>query len=86
MKMMDGSLPSRLNRYAALRISSWMICELTSLPQLLLGIQELLDSPNENSPAQKEAYTLYVTARDQYLREVRKQATKYPPQVGGGDD
>ena len=27
---------------------------------MLLGIQELLDSPNENSPAQKEAYQLYV--------------------------
>jgi ubiquitin-protein ligase len=28
--------------------------------KILLGIQELLDSPNANSPAQKDAYQLYV--------------------------
>jgi ubiquitin-conjugating enzyme E2 I len=28
--------------------------------QILLGIQDLLDNPNPNSPAQAEAYTLFV--------------------------
>jgi len=56
-----------------------------TIKQILLGIQELLDSPNENSPAQKEAYQMYVTARDSYLKEIRKQAQHYPPQQDGGD-
>jgi ubiquitin-conjugating enzyme E2 I len=28
--------------------------------QILLGVQELLDSPNPNSPAQQDAYALFV--------------------------
>jgi ubiquitin-conjugating enzyme E2 I len=49
-----------------------------TVKQMLLGIQELLDSPNENSPAQKEAYQLYVTDRTKYFECVREQSTKYP--------
>ncbi len=54
--------------------------------EILLGVQELLDSPNENSPAQKDAYHMYVTSRDMYLKEVRRQAAAYPPQQDGGAD
>jgi len=31
--------------------------------QILLGVQELLDTPNEMSPAQKDAYHIYVYAQ-----------------------
>jgi len=31
-----------------------------NLTQLLLGIQDLLKNPNEKSPAQLDAYTVYV--------------------------
>eukprot|EP01123_Difflugia_compressa_P013825 TRINITY_DN6664_c0_g1_i1.p1 TRINITY_DN6664_c0_g1~~TRINITY_DN6664_c0_g1_i1.p1 ORF type:complete len:158 (-),score=18.98 TRINITY_DN6664_c0_g1_i1:71-544(-) len=49
-----------------------------TLKQILSGIQELLDSPNENSPAQKEAYQLYVTNKEAYFRQVKQQAQQYP--------
>jgi len=50
-----------------------------TVKQILLGIQDLLDNPNPNSPAQAEAYTLYVTNKSEYLRRVKNQALKYPP-------
>jgi hypothetical protein len=31
-----------------------------TIKQMLLGIQDLLDNPNPNSPAQREAYELFV--------------------------
>jgi len=49
-----------------------------TVKQLLLGIQELLDNPNENSPAQKDAYQLYVTDRNKYYQKVREQTVSYP--------
>lgn len=41
---------------------------------ILLGIQELLRTPNEKSPAQKEAYETYVKNREAYNKKVREQA------------
>ena len=38
------------------QVCGWLVL----IEQILLGIQELLDSPNENSPAQKEAYETYM--------------------------
>jgi ubiquitin-conjugating enzyme E2 I len=48
-----------------------------TVKQILLGIQDLLDNPNPNSPAQQEAYTLFVTNRTEYRKRVRQQAAKY---------
>eukprot|EP01120_Amphizonella_sp_Union-15-10_P013203 TRINITY_DN6100_c0_g1_i1.p1 TRINITY_DN6100_c0_g1~~TRINITY_DN6100_c0_g1_i1.p1 ORF type:complete len:154 (+),score=27.29 TRINITY_DN6100_c0_g1_i1:56-517(+) len=48
-----------------------------TVKQILLGIQELLDSPNENSPAQKEAYHLYVSDKTKYHQKVREQSQRY---------
>jgi len=48
-----------------------------TLKQILLGIQELLDTPNEQSPAQKEAYTIYMANKEAYYRQVRQQAQQY---------
>jgi ubiquitin-conjugating enzyme E2 I len=42
-----------------------------TVKEILLGIQTLLDEPNQNSPAQAEAYQLYRKDRDQYERKVR---------------
>ena len=41
---------------------------------ILLGIQELLGNPNEKSPAQKEAYEVYVKNKEEYKRRVKEQA------------
>jgi len=48
-----------------------------TLKQILLGIQELLDTPNEHSPAQKEAFTLYISNKEAYFRQIRQQAAQY---------
>jgi len=50
-----------------------------TVKQILLGIQDLLNNPNPNSPAQAEAYTLFVTNKPEYCRRVKNQALKYPP-------
>ena len=47
--------------------------------QILLGIQELLDSPNPRDPAQAEAYTAYMNNRDEYNRKVLEQARRFTP-------
>jgi ubiquitin-conjugating enzyme E2 I len=46
---------------------------------ILLGVRDLLDSPNEASPAQSDAYVLYTQQRTEYRRRVREQAGRYPP-------
>ncbi len=48
-----------------------------TVKQMLLGIQDLLDSPNVNSPAQSEAYNLCVQNKTEYKRRVKLEAAKY---------
>ena len=43
------------------------------------GIQDLLDNPNPKSPAQREAYEMYVSNRAEYRRRVKEEARKNPP-------
>ena len=50
-----------------------------SVKQVLMGIQELLDNPNEKSPAQSEAYAAYTSDRASYERRVKLEVKKYPP-------
>eukprot|EP00558_Chaetoceros_sp_UNC1202_P007097 CAMPEP_0197244050 /NCGR_PEP_ID=MMETSP1429-20130617/9289_1 /TAXON_ID=49237 /ORGANISM="Chaetoceros sp., Strain UNC1202" /LENGTH=159 /DNA_ID=CAMNT_0042704349 /DNA_START=37 /DNA_END=516 /DNA_ORIENTATION=+ len=50
-----------------------------TVKQMLLGIQDLLDSPNVNSPAQSEAYDLCVRDKAAYSRRVRVEAQKFTP-------
>eukprot|EP01119_Soliformovum_irregulare_P015299 TRINITY_DN4294_c0_g1_i1.p1 TRINITY_DN4294_c0_g1~~TRINITY_DN4294_c0_g1_i1.p1 ORF type:complete len:160 (-),score=34.90 TRINITY_DN4294_c0_g1_i1:45-524(-) len=50
-----------------------------SVKQILLGIQDLLNDPNPNSPAQAEAYTLFVTNQGEYTKRVKSQTSRYPP-------
>jgi ubiquitin-conjugating enzyme E2 I len=48
-----------------------------SMKQLVLGIQELLDNPNLDSPAQQEAFSNYRRDRDTYVRKVKEQAKRH---------
>ncbi len=50
-----------------------------TLKQVLIGIQDLLDDPNPNSPAQTEAYQLYMNNKTQYKLRVRQEAAKNRP-------
>jgi hypothetical protein len=52
-----------------------------TLKQILLGIQELLDTPNDKSPAQANAYEDFVRKRADYVKKVKAQAANYPPPV-----
>jgi len=47
---------------------------------MLLGIQDLLDTPNPNSPAQNEAYQLFTRDKTKYSERIRKEAAKNRPQ------
>ncbi|KAI6180174.1 UBC core domain-containing protein [Aphelenchoides besseyi] len=52
-----------------------------SIKQLLVGIQELLDNPNPEDPAQADAYQSYIQSREDYKKRVRKQATQFAQDV-----
>ncbi|KAL0042063.1 hypothetical protein WJX77_001974 [Trebouxia sp. C0004] len=47
--------------------------------QILLGIQDLLNDPNPNSPAQSDAYMLFTQRPAEYKRRVRAQTSAHPP-------
>ena len=49
-----------------------------NIKQILLGIQDLLDEPNPDSPAQSEAYNLYVRNRPAYRKRIQQEARKFP--------
>eukprot|EP01116_Phalansterium_solitarium_P024304 TRINITY_DN8877_c0_g1_i2.p1 TRINITY_DN8877_c0_g1~~TRINITY_DN8877_c0_g1_i2.p1 ORF type:complete len:159 (-),score=6.66 TRINITY_DN8877_c0_g1_i2:174-650(-) len=49
-----------------------------TVKQILQGVQELLDSPNANSPAQADAYHLFVANKTEYYKRVKQQSTQYP--------
>eukprot|EP01059_Diplonema_ambulator_P019958 TRINITY_DN3363_c0_g2_i3.p1 TRINITY_DN3363_c0_g2~~TRINITY_DN3363_c0_g2_i3.p1 ORF type:complete len:158 (+),score=50.94 TRINITY_DN3363_c0_g2_i3:1203-1676(+) len=51
-----------------------------TVKQILLAIQELLDTPNVKDPAQKEPYELLVKNRQAYEERVRKEAKKFKKQ------
>jgi ubiquitin-conjugating enzyme E2 I len=42
-----------------------------TIKQILLGIQDLLNDPNPESPAQAEAFNLFKKDRQAYERKVR---------------
>eukprot|EP01095_Lingulamoeba_sp_RSL-Kostka_P012516 TRINITY_DN4984_c0_g1_i1.p1 TRINITY_DN4984_c0_g1~~TRINITY_DN4984_c0_g1_i1.p1 ORF type:complete len:176 (+),score=60.55 TRINITY_DN4984_c0_g1_i1:50-529(+) len=48
-----------------------------TLKQILLGVQDLLDTPNPDSPAQREAYQSFVTNKSFYSEKILEQARKY---------
>lgn len=52
-----------------------------TIRQILLGIQELLDTPNLNSPAQTDAYKALKDTPKEYERRVRALRDKYGADV-----
>ncbi|KAJ3367876.1 E2 SUMO-conjugating protein ubc9 [Allomyces arbusculus] len=50
-----------------------------SIKQILLGVQDLLNDPNQASPAQADAYQLYKKDRAAYERRVRAIAKENTP-------
>mmetsp|Transcript_193 Transcript_193/g.711 ORF Transcript_193/g.711 Transcript_193/m.711 type:complete len:160 (-) Transcript_193:79-558(-) len=50
-----------------------------TIKQMLLGIQDLLDTPNPNSPAQTDAYQLFVRDRAAYSKRIREEARNNTP-------
>jgi ubiquitin-conjugating enzyme E2 I len=45
---------------------------------MLLGIQDLLNNPNPNSPAQSEAHNLFMKNKAQYAKRVKEEVRKNP--------
>ena len=50
-----------------------------TIKQVLLGIQDLLDNPNDKSPAQRDAYELFVKDKPAYRKKIKEQAVKNSP-------
>ena len=50
-----------------------------TIPQLLVGIQDLMNNPNEKSPAQADPYLLFTQNKAEYYNRVRKQAAECVP-------
>ena len=50
-----------------------------TIKQLLIGIQDLLDNPNPDDPAQKEPYLAFKNDRTEYNQRVRAQAASMRP-------
>ncbi|KAM0754597.1 ubiquitin-conjugating enzyme 9 [Meredithblackwellia eburnea MCA 4105] len=51
-----------------------------TVKQILLGVQELLHTPNADDPAQLEAYQMYKKDKDAYNKRVKAQAKSNQPQ------
>ncbi|CCG23424.1 Ubc9 protein [Candida orthopsilosis Co 90-125] len=52
-----------------------------TLRQIVLGVQELLDTPNPDSPAQEPAWKAFSKDRKLYEQKVLEQVKRYPPTV-----
>ncbi|QID84147.1 E2 SUMO-conjugating protein ubc9 [Saccharomyces pastorianus] len=48
-----------------------------TLKQIVLGVQDLLDSPNPNSPAQEPAWRSFSRNKTEYDKKVLLQAKQY---------
>jgi len=57
-----------------------------TIKQILLGVQDLLDSPNMRDPAQQEAYDQLNRSKATYEKRVRAQAQRYGNASGGVGD
>lgn len=52
-----------------------------SVRQIVTGIQDLLNNPNPNSPAQREAYEIFLNNKEEYNRRIKSQAARNVPDV-----
>lgn len=49
-----------------------------TIKQILLGVQDLLNDPNPESPAQAEAYNLFKKDRVEYEKRVKRVVRENP--------
>uniref|UniRef100_A0A914DS15 UBC core domain-containing protein n=1 Tax=Acrobeloides nanus TaxID=290746 RepID=A0A914DS15_9BILA len=52
-----------------------------SIKQLLMGIQDLLNAPNIEDPAQADAYQIFVQNRAEYEKRVKRQALQFAEDI-----
>lgn len=57
-----------------------------SIKQILVGVQELLHTPNMSDPAQQEAYDQLRRSKAVYEKRVKEQAKKYGANAGTSGD
>jgi ubiquitin-conjugating enzyme E2 I len=50
-----------------------------TIKQVLMGIQDLLNEPNPDSPAQSDAYQLFISNKAEYSRRIKAEARKNAP-------
>ena len=50
-----------------------------TIKQVILGVQDLLDTPNNSDAAQQAAMDLYAKSKVEYQKRVRLEAAKYTP-------
>jgi ubiquitin-conjugating enzyme E2 I len=50
-----------------------------TIKQILLGVQELLNEPNVDDPAQELPFKLYKSDKKAYTQRVLQQAKENPP-------
>ena len=50
-----------------------------TIKQMLMGIQDLLDNPNDLDPAQLEAFELFQKDLDAYKTKIKEQAARNVP-------
>eukprot|EP00172_Hildenbrandia_rubra_P002667 Plantae.Rhodophyta-Hildenbrandia_rubra.ctg3698.p1 GENE.Plantae.Rhodophyta-Hildenbrandia_rubra.ctg3698~~Plantae.Rhodophyta-Hildenbrandia_rubra.ctg3698.p1 ORF type:complete len:158 (+),score=20.88 Plantae.Rhodophyta-Hildenbrandia_rubra.ctg3698:295-768(+) len=50
-----------------------------TVKQILLGIQDLLDTPNPSDPANGDAYDLYMKSRNAYIAKIKQIAAAATP-------
>jgi ubiquitin-conjugating enzyme E2 I len=48
-----------------------------TLKQILMGLQDLLDNPNNSDAAQRHAYEVYRRSKTEYSKKVREQAKRF---------
>jgi ubiquitin-conjugating enzyme E2 I len=49
-----------------------------TIKHILLGVQDLLDNPNPNSPAQAEPFQLFTSNKEEYIRRIKEEVKKNP--------
>ena len=50
----------------------------TTIPEILMAVQQSLNEPNPKSPARRDVYDLYMKDRAAYDAKVRLEAEKFP--------
>ena len=68
-------MPEVVSGAAAVQDEGWRPA--ITIRQVLTGIQALLNEPNEQSPAQENAYRVYMNNKPAYRKRVLQQAQQY---------